>query len=85
MKNLKIVHCAYFKTIYIRGCFWAGMAYKLNNGLIRLGHDVVTFNDRDVNRAMSLFGMKTPFSIRKTNECFLKYCGYYGLPFPHTD
>ena len=74
MKSLKIVHCAYFKTIYIRGCFWAGMAYKLNNGLTRLGHNVVSFNDRDVNRAMSWFGAKTPFSIRKTNECFLKYC-----------
>lgn len=37
MKAMKIVHCAYFKTLRLRGCFWAGMAYKLNNGLTRLG------------------------------------------------
>lgn len=70
MKKMKIIHCAYFKTLRIRGCFWAGMAYKLNNGLTRLGHQVIAFNDREAARALSLFTGKSPWSIRKTNELF---------------
>lgn len=71
---MKIVHCAYFKTLRLRGCFWAGMAYKLQNGLIRLGHLAVAYNDREAARALSLFGNKSLFSIRKTNESFYDYC-----------
>lgn len=74
MKKMKIIHCAYFKTLRIRGCFWAGMAYKLNNGLTRLGHQVIAFNDREAARALSLFTGKSPWSVRKTNERFYDYC-----------
>lgn len=71
---MKIVHCAYFKTLRLRGCFWAGMAYKLNNGLTRLGHQTVCYNDREAARALALFGTKTPWSVRKTNDNFYHYC-----------
>lgn len=74
MKAMKIVHCAYFKTLRLRGCFWAGMAYKLNNGLTRLGHQTVCYNDREAARALALFGTKTPWSVRKTNDNFYHYC-----------
>lgn len=74
MKAMKIVHCAYFKTLRLRGCFWAGMAYKLNNGLARLGHQTVCYNDREAARALALFGTKTPWSVRKTNDNFYHYC-----------
>ena len=77
MKAMKIVHCAYFKTLRLRGCSWAGMAYKLNNGLIRLGHQVICYNDREAVRALSLFGTKTPWSVRKTNENFYNYCLHF--------
>ena len=74
MKAMKIVHCTYFKTLRLRGCFWAGMAYKLNNGLARLGHQTVCYNDREAARALALFGTKTPWSVRKTNDNFYHYC-----------
>lgn len=77
MKAMKIVHCAYFKTLRLRGCSWAGMAYKLNNGLIRLGHQVICYNDREAARALALFGTKTPWSVRKTNENFYNYCLHF--------
>ncbi len=74
MKPLRIVHCSYFNTIRLKGCYLATMGYKINNGLTRLGHSVVTYCDRETAKIFAPFNFKTPGSLKKTNENFYAYC-----------
>ncbi len=53
-----ILHVANFLS-RPKGAGFASIQYKLTNGLIRAGHNVVTFSDREVARA------STPFLSRK--------------------
>lgn len=53
-----ILHVANF-LLRPKGAGFASVQYKLTNGLIRAGHNVVTFSDREVARA------STPFLSRK--------------------
>lgn len=52
----------------------ASMGYKLTQGLIRLGHQVLTYGDRDIAKIFGFMGHKTIFTTSKTNENFYKYC-----------
>lgn len=71
---LRIVHCANFNMIRLKGCYLASMGYKLNNGLTRLGHQVICYSDRDMSRAFGIFGNKIFFSSQKNNENFYNFC-----------
>ncbi len=71
---MRIVHCAYFNTRRLKGCYLAGMGYKLNNGLCRLGHQVLAYNDRETAKLFTTLGIKTAFSRRRANENFYNYC-----------
>ncbi|MBP5699147.1 MAG: glycosyltransferase family 1 protein [Alphaproteobacteria bacterium] len=74
MKPLRIVHCANFNTVRLKGCYMASMGYKLNNGLIRLGHQVMCYSDRDMSRLYGIMGKKIFLSNKKNNENFKRFC-----------
>jgi len=74
MKPLRIIHCANFNTVRLKGCYLASMGYKLNNGLVRLGHQVMTYSDRDMARLFGIMGKKCFFSHKKNNDNFYKFC-----------
>ena len=74
MKPLRIVHCANFNTIRLKGCYIASMGYKLTNGFTRLGHQVLSYADRDIAKIFGLCGHKLPFTLNKANENFYKFC-----------
>jgi hypothetical protein len=67
-----IVHAASF-TIGIKGGFQHNTAIKLSNGLIRNGHLVLNFSDRDVARASSIMG-HSKFGRTTVNRALLAYC-----------
>ncbi len=46
---------------------------KIVNGLIRLGHNVYFFSDRDAARKTGVFGLSR-FGPHRTNELFLRCC-----------
>ncbi len=56
-RTLRIVHAANF-VVRAKGAFQHSVAPKISNGLIRNGHHVLNFCDRDVARAHSIFGNK---------------------------
>lgn len=49
---------------------------KINNGLIRLGHDVFAFSDKDLVRQNSTCKVKF-FAKKETNKNFLSICDNY--------
>lgn len=74
MKPLRIIHCAYFNTIRLKGCYLTSMGYKINNGLTRLGHSVMTYCDRENAKIFAPLGFKTKGSLKKTNDNFYAFC-----------
>jgi len=67
-----IVHAASF-TIGTKGGFQHNTAIKLSNGLIRNGHLVLNFSDRDVARAGSIMG-HSKFGRAAVNRALFDYC-----------
>lgn len=74
MECLRIVHCANFNCIRLKGCYLSSMGYKLTNGLTRLGHQVITYSDRDMARLFGVLGKRTFFSHSYNNDNFYKFC-----------
>ena len=52
---VKIVHASNFSR-KAKGAFQHSVEHKITNGLIRNGHAVSTFSDRDVARSGTLLG-----------------------------
>lgn len=71
---MRIIHCANFGTVRLKGCYLASMGYKLTNGLIRLGHQVLCYSDRDMEKLFGIAGNRCFFSNKKNNDNFLKFC-----------
>ena len=74
MTPKRIVHCANFNTVRLKGCYMTSMGYKLTNGLTRLGHQVLTYGDRDIAKIFGLMGHKMPWSMNKANDNFYNFC-----------
>lgn len=66
---LRIIHVATFNTDPVKATFF-GVSFKLSNGLIRAGHSVLNFSDRDIARASTVFGSKK-FGIGPVNRKLL--------------
>ena len=69
---MKILHVANFNLFKINGCCENSMQKKITNGLIRAGHTVVTYSDRDLCR---LFGMTKSMNFlgrRRLNQHLVK-------------
>lgn len=88
MDTKRIVHCANFNLQRLKGCFMNSLQVKLNNGLIRNGHSVFAYPDRDALRMYSWTGHMSRFALKKANHAFLKYCLTIkpdGLILSHAD
>ncbi|HYE01197.1 MAG TPA: glycosyltransferase [Alphaproteobacteria bacterium] len=69
---MKILHVANFNYKKCGLNFWA-VAYKLSNGFVRNGHNVLNFSDRDVARAGNPLGMRK-LGVRWANARLLDAC-----------
>jgi hypothetical protein len=67
---MRILHVGNFGS-RAKGAFLHSVAPKLSRGLIRLGHQVVDFADRDVARASTPFGARK-FGGRQANRALLR-------------
>jgi len=69
---VRIVHAANFNR-KARGAFQHAVEYKISNGLIRNGHAVTNFSDRETARASSMLG-HLPLGVRAANRAFQDFC-----------
>jgi len=67
-----IVHAGSF-TVGAKGGFQHNTAIKISNGLIRNGHLVLNFSERDVARSSSILG-HSKFGRAAVNRALLDYC-----------
>ena len=68
----RIVHASNFSR-KAKGAFQHSVEHKITNGLIRNGHAVATFSDRDVARAGTLLGHRA-FGGPAANRAFRAFC-----------
>ncbi len=68
----RIVHASNFSR-KAKGAFQHSIEHKITNGLIRNGHAVATFSDRDVARAGTLLGHRA-FGGAAANRAFRDFC-----------
>jgi hypothetical protein len=72
---LTVVHVSGFPT-GIRPAPHHSVEQKLSNGLIRLGHLVLNFSDKDVARGKALFGSRK-FGRPAANRALLEFCQHH--------
>jgi hypothetical protein len=70
--NVRIVHASNFSR-KAKGAFQHSVEHKITNGLIRNGHAVSNFSDRDVARSGTLLGHRA-FGRRAANRAFAAFC-----------
>lgn len=68
----RVVHASNFSR-KAKGAFQHSVEHKITNGLIRNGHAVATFSDRDVARAGTLLGHRA-FGAKAANKAFRDFC-----------
>lgn len=72
---LTVVHVGNF-PFGLRPGFQHGVAVKLSNGLIRNGHLVLNFSDRDIARARAPFGSRK-LGVAPANAALLAFCRHH--------
>jgi hypothetical protein len=83
---MRIVHVGNFGA-RAKGASLHGVAPKISNGLIRNGHFVFNFDDREAARASSIFGHRK-LGVRGANQALLRLCDHFGpdlVIFGHAD
>jgi hypothetical protein len=83
---MRIIHVSNF-PLRAKGVFLHGVAYKISNGLIRNGHQVLNFSDRDMARAHSLLHNRK-WGVGPANRVLRRYCNDVRpdlLLFGHAD
>jgi spore maturation protein CgeB len=71
---MKIVHVSTPQRKF--GNITNSFAKKLNKGLIRLGHYICDFDDREIARSHGFFNSRL-FSAKRTNNRFLEVCNNF--------
>jgi hypothetical protein len=75
-KPLRILHCASFR--HRKYSYWyPSIEQKLTNGLIRLGHSVECFSQRDVAKNEAWLGHKR-FGLKAVNRKLIETCDNYA-------
>lgn len=74
MTPKRIIHCTNFNLIKRTGAYMNIAPYKISHGLIRNGHNVLDFSDRDLLKTFSVFGKLKQFGQKPFNELFYRYC-----------
>lgn len=72
----RIVHASNFSR-KAKGAFQHSVEHKISHGLIRNGHAVSYFSDRDVARSGTIFGHRA-FGVPAANRAFLEFCRNVG-------
>lgn len=83
----KILHVSHFHLVKPKTCCFSQISFKLTNGLIRNGHFVVNYPDRDLCRTFG-FGHMNFWGKRKLQQHFLNYCRFFkpdALVLGHVD
>lgn len=71
-RPLRIVHVSNF-SMRPKGAAYSSVSFKLSHGLVRAGHNVFNFSDRDVARASNPFGARK-FGVASANNKLLDFC-----------
>ena len=71
---MRILHVSNFVQKHNGRLYW-NMPFRINNGLTRLGHNVLSFSDRDIARDNLL--RSSSFGKNKVNERLFKTCQNY--------
>lgn len=74
---VRILHVGNF-SLRAKGAFQHSVEHKISNGLIRNGHQVVNFSDRDAARAGSLFGRNKFGGRGAANKTLRAFCRHMG-------
>ena len=74
MHGKRIIHCTNFNLLKRTGAYMNIASYKISHGLIRNGHNVLDFSDRDILKTFSVFGKLKQFGRKPFNELFYQYC-----------
>lgn len=70
MPPLKILHVANLTT-RIKGAGFYGVPFKLSHGLVRVGHNVLPFSDRDIARSAT-FLRSRKWGVRHANKALVR-------------
>ena len=84
----RIIQCTNFNILKRTGAYMNIAPYKISNGLIRNGHNVLNFSDRDMLKTFSAFGKLKQLGFKPFNELFYRYCldtNPDGIIFGHAD
>lgn len=68
----RILHIANFNTLRLKGCFQCGFPVKISNGLIKNGHEVINYPERDLCRMFG-FGHMNALGRWRLNKHLLKF------------
>jgi len=69
----RILHIANFNTLRLKGCFQCGFPVKISNGLIKNGHEVINYPDRDLCRMFG-FGHMNKLGRWRLNRHLISFC-----------
>ena len=70
---MKILHVANFNLFKANGCCENSMQKKITNGLIRAGHNVITFSDRDLCRLLGMTKSMNFLGRQRLNRHLVKF------------
>lgn len=74
MTPKRIIHCTNFNFIKRIGCYMNIAPYKISHGLVRNGHNVLDFSDRDILKVFACFGKLKQLGRKPFNKLFYEYC-----------
>ena len=74
MTPKRIIHCTNFNFIKRIGAYMNICPYKISHGLIRNGHNVLDFSDRDIMKTFAVFGKLKQLGKKPFNQLFYEYC-----------
>jgi hypothetical protein len=86
LRPQRIVHASGF-TLRAKGSFQHGVPHKISNGLVRNGHQVINFCDREVASGAGWLGVRS-LGRQKANTIFLEFCEHVapeGILLGHAD
>ena len=69
---MRIINVSNFSTLRLKNCFTNDVIIKVTNGLIRNGHEVINYSDRDLCRFLG-FGRMNKFGRKRLQKHFIEF------------
>lgn len=70
---MRFINVSNFSTLRLKNCFTNDVCIKITNGLIRNGHEVINYSDRDMCRFFG-FGRMNKFGKKRLQKHFVEFC-----------